>query len=377
MAEDTGQERTHDATPRRKQQAREKGQVAQSRELNTMLMLFGAGLAAAMVGPYTVRNILDIARKYFSVDRETIFNTAALPDHFSNAVVDALLAISPFFVILTVAAIAGPILMGGFNLSGKAISFKFEKLDPIKGLKRIFAWRGFIELLKALLKFVFIGTVAIIFLYGRSDTYIGLGYETLDSAIAHSSNLLIWGFVTISATMVIIAMMDVPFQLWDHSQQLKMTTQEVKDDSKDTEGDPELKGRIRRQQREIAQRRMMAEVPKADVVITNPEHYSVALKYDQDSMSAPIVLAKGVDIIAMHIRKIAREHDVMIVEAPPLARALHHTTELNDEVPAGLYLAVAKVLAYVFQLKQRPGGIKPKSSRLDDLPIPDDMKYDE
>lgn len=377
MAEDSGQERTQDATPRRKQQAREKGQVAQSRELNTMLMLLGAGLAAAMVGPYTVRNILDIARKYFSVDREAIFNTAALPDHFSDAVIDALMAISPFFIILTIAAVAGPILMGGFNLSGKAIAFKFEKLDPFKGMKRIFAWRGLIELLKALFKFVFIGTVAIIFLYGRSDTYIGLGYETLDSAIAHTSNLLIWGFVTISATMVIIAMADVPFQIWDHNQQLKMTHQEVRDDSKDTEGDPELRGRIRRQQREIAQRRMMAEVPKADVVITNPEHYSVALKYDQETMNAPVVLAKGVDIIAMQIRKIAIEHEVMIVEAPPLARALHHTTELNDEVPAGLYLAVAKVLAYVFQLKQRTGGNKQQSSRLDDLPIPDDMKYDE
>ncbi len=377
MAEDSGQERTQDATPRRKQQAREKGQVAQSRELNTMLMLLGAGLAAAMVGPYTVRNILDIARKYFSVDREAIFNTAALPDHFSDAVIDALMAISPFFIILTIAAVAGPILMGGFNLSGKAIAFKFEKLDPFKGMKRIFAWRGLIELLKALFKFVFIGTVAIIFLYGRSETYLGLGYETLDSAIAHTSNLLIWGFVTISATMVIIAMADVPFQIWDHNQQLKMTHQEVRDDSKDTEGDPELRGRIRRQQREIAQRRMMAEVPKADVVITNPEHYSVALKYDQETMNAPVVLAKGVDIIAMQIRKIAIEHEVMIVEAPPLARALHHTTELNDEVPAGLYLAVAKVLAYVFQLKQRPGGNKQQSSRLDDLPIPDDMKYDE
>ncbi|MGD8926492.1 MAG: flagellar biosynthesis protein FlhB [Thioalkalispiraceae bacterium] len=377
MAEDSGQERTQEATPRRKQQARERGQVAQSRELNTMLMLLSAGLAAAMVGPYTVRRILDIIRTYFSVDRNAIYDTAALPQHFSNAVVDALFAISPFFIILTIAAIAGPILMGGFNFSGKAVSFKFEKLDPVKGMQRIFAWRGLIELLKALLKFVFIGTVAIIFLYGKSDSYIGLGYETLQSAIAHTSNLLIWGFITISATMVIIAIADVPFQLWDHNQQLKMTHQEVRDDNKDTEGDPELRGRIRRQQREIAQRRMMAEVPKADVVITNPEHYSVALKYDQLSMGAPIVVAKGVDIIAMQIRKIAKEYDVMIVEAPPLARALHHTTELNAEVPAGLYLAVAKVLAYVFQLKQRSGANTQRSARLDDLPIPDDMKYDE
>ena len=376
MAEDSGQERTQEATPRRKQQARERGQVAQSRELNTMLMLLSAGLAAAMVGPYTVRSILDITHKYFSVDREAIFNTAALPQHFTDAVIDALFAISPFFIILTVAAVAGPILMGGFNYSGKAIAFKFEKLDPIKGMKRIFAWRGLIELLKALFKFVFIGAVAIIFLYGKSDVYIGLGYETLHSAIAHTSQLLIWGFVTISATMVIITLADVPFQLWDHNQQLKMTHQEVRDDTKDTEGDPELRGRIRRQQREIAQRRMMAEVPKADVVITNPEHYSVALKYDQSSMSAPIVVAKGVDVIAMQIRKIANEYDVMIVEAPPLARALHHTTDLNQEVPAGLYLAVAKVLAYVFQLKQNPVARKHRSAKLDDLPIPDDMKYD-
>lgn len=376
MAEDSGQERTQEATPRRKQQARERGQVAQSRELNTMLMLLSAGLAAAMVGPYTVRNILDITRKYFSVDRQAIFNTAALPEHFTNAVIDGLMAITPFFIILTVAAVAGPILMGGFNFSGKAVSFKFEKLDPVKGMQRIFAWRGLIELLKALFKFIFIGSVAIIFLYGKSDSYIGLGYETLDSAISHTSNLLIWGFVTISATMVIIAMADVPFQLWDHNQQLKMTHQEVRDDTKDTEGDPELRGRIRRQQRELAQRRMMAEVPKADVVITNPEHYSVALKYDQNSMNAPVVVAKGVDVIAMQIRKIANEYDVMIVEAPPLARALHHTTEINDEVPAGLYLAVAKVLAYVFQLKQSAKGGNKKAAKLDDLPIPDDMKYD-
>jgi len=376
MAEDSGQERTHDATPRRKQQAREKGQVAQSRELNTMLMLMSSGVAALMLGPALVRNIMDIARRYFSVDRATIFDETVLFQQFENAVLDAVFAITPFFVVVTVSAVAGPILIGGLNLSGKAISFKFEKLDPIKGLKRIFAWRGLVELVKALAKFVFIGSVAIVFLYSQHDVYMGLGYEPLYFAMSHTINLLIWGFITISAATIIVALADVPFQLWDHSQQIKMTFQEVRDDSKDTEGDPELKGRIRRQQREIAQRRMMSEVPKADVVITNPEHYSVVLKYDQDNMDVPIVVAKGVDIIALKIREIARQHDVLIVEAPPLARALHHTTELDQEVPTGLYLAVAKVLAYVFQLKQRPNWKTKQGTKVNDLPIPDDMQFD-
>jgi len=376
MAEDSGQERTEEATPRRKQQAKEKGQVAQSRELNTMLMLLSSGIAASMIGPYTARDIMDIFRKYFSVDRETIFNHAALPTQFMDAAFDGIFAIIPFLVVVTVAALAGPIMIGGLNFSGKAVSFKSEKLDPIKGLQRIFAVRGLVELLKAFFKFIFIGTVAVLFLYNQSDAYIGLGYETLDSAIAHSSSLLVYGFIAISSTMVIIALIDVPFQVWDHNKQIRMTHQEVRDDMKDTEGDPELKGRVRRMQKEVAQRRMMAEVPNADVVITNPEHYSVALRYDQSTMDAPLVVAKGVDIMAMQIRRIANEHDVMIVEAPPLARALHHTTEIDQEVPAGLYLAVAKVLAYVFQLKQRPDWKRNKTRRLDDLPIPDDMQYD-
>jgi len=341
-----------------------------------MLMLMASGVAALMLGPDLARKIMMISRSYFSIDRQTIFDETVLFEQFENAVFDAVFAVMPFFVVVTVFAVAGPILIGGLNLSGKAMSFKFEKLDPIKGLKRIFAWRGLVELLKALVKFVFIGTVAIIFLYSQQDVFIGLGYEPLYFAMNHTINLLIWGFITISAAMIIIALIDVPFQLWDHNQQIKMTFQEVRDDSKDTEGDPELKGRIKRQQREIAQRRMMAEVPKADVIITNPEHYSIALKYDQEKMNAPIVVAKGVDIIALKIREIARQYDVLIVESPPLARALHHTTKLDQEVPSGLYLAVAKVLAYVFQLKQRSDWKKKQNTKVNDLPIPDDMQFD-
>ncbi len=376
MAEDTGQERTQDATPRRKQQARERGQVANSRELNTMLILLSAGLAAWTFGRYLVNDISNLLRQYLTLDRDVIFNSSAMPAMFSEAVLNSLLALAPFFVVMVIASVLGPIMIGGLNFSTEAISLKLDKLDPVKGLKRIFAWRGLVELLKAAVKFVIIGTVAITFLYSQADEYIGLGFEPLHQAMAHTTDLLISGFLFIAMTMILIAAVDVPFQLWDHSQQLKMTHQEVRDDSKDTEGDPELRGRVRRLQREAAQRRMMTEVPTADVVVTNPEHYSVALKYDQSNMSAPLVVAKGTDLVAMHIRTIAREHEVPILEAPPLARALHHTTELNGEIPAGLYLAVAKVLAYVFQLKQQPRWKQKKNHKLDDLSIPDDMQFD-
>lgn len=376
MAEESGQERTHDATPRRKQQAREKGQVAQSRELNTLLMLFSSGLCAVFWGPHLVKDITEMYKHFLSIDRSVIFDPNAMVGLFYAAIKWVLLSLAPFFAILTIAALAGPIIVGGLNFSTEAISFKLEKLDPVKGMQRIFAWRGLVELLKSFLKFVIIGAVAILFLYHQSSAYIGLAYEPLLPAMAHAGHLLVWGFMAIASTLILIAAVDVPFQLWDHNQQLKMTTQELRDENRDTEGDPELRGRIKRMQRELAQRRMMAEVPKADVVVTNPEHYSVALRYDQNKMNAPIVVAKGADLIAMQIRTIAREHNVPILQAPPLARALHHSTEIDQPIPAGLYLAVAKVLAYVFQLKRQPNWQRQQNHKLDDLPIPDDLKVD-
>jgi len=217
--------------------------------------------------------------------------------------------------------------------------------------------------------------VAIIFLYSQADEYLRLSDEPVKQGVAHTAELLVTAFLVIASAMALIAMVDVPFQLWDYKQQLKMTFQEVKDENKDTEGNPEVRGRVRKMQRDIAQQRMMAEVPKADVIITNPEHYSVALKYDQSSMDAPIVIAKGVDLMAFQIRNIAREHNVPIVTAPPLARALHYTTEIDQPIPHRLYLAVAQVLAYVFQLKRKPGWKQRGDLKMGKLPIPDDLQF--
>lgn len=376
MAEETGQERTEDATPRRKQQAREKGQVASSRELNTVLMLMISGAALFFLGPYTASAMQTLFKTHLHIDRQTIFTPMAMPAIFESAVLDAINALVPFFIIVIIAALAGPISMGGFNFSSQALSFKWEKLDPIKGLQRIFAVRGLVELLKALAKFIVIASVAIVYLYNHVSEYLGLGSEPLHQAIAHAGHLLIWGFIAMASTMILIALVDVPFQLWDHNKQLRMTFQEVKDENKDTEGNPEVRGRVRQMQRNIAQQRMMQEVPKADVVITNPEHYSVALRYEGNKMGAPILVAKGLDLIAFQIRTVAIENNVPIVQAPPLARALHHTTKLNQEIPAELYLAVAQVLAYVYQLKQRSGYDASKEHKINDLPIPDDMQFD-
>lgn len=376
MAEQAAQERTEQATRRRLEQAREKGQIPHSRELNTLFMLMLAGGALWFVGPYAAKEMSLLVKSSLHLTREQIFDPVAMPELFKQAIFDALAILAPFFVIMVVAAIAGPVALGGgMNFSSEAIAFKWDKLDPVKGMKRIFAWRGLVELLKALFKFIIIGVVAVIFLYHQTDDYLKLSDEPVKQGIAHTTELLVLAFLAVASAMVLIAALDVPFQLWDYQQQLKMTHQEIKDENKDTEGNPEVRSRVRKMQRAIAQQRMMAEVPKADVIVTNPEHYSVALKYDQDAMDAPVVVAKGVDLIAFQIRAVAREHNVPIVTAPPLARALHFTTEIGHPIPYSLYLAVAQVLAYVFQLKRRPGWQQRGDLKMGNLPIPDDMQF--
>jgi flagellar biosynthetic protein FlhB len=377
VAEDVGQERTQQATPRRKQQARERGQVMHSRELNTMFMLLGAAAAAYFLGPSMTQGLADLFRQHFSLTRDVIFDASVMPGIFVSAIIETLKIIAPFFVVMVIAAIAGPLALGGVTFSTEVLGFKYDRIDPVKGLQRIFSLHGFVELFKAMAKFMLIAAVAILVLYYQANKYFSLGDEPVEQSIAHAGQLLIWGFFIIATTLIIIAALDLPFQIWDYNKQIKMTFQEIKDESKDTDGNPEVRGRVKRMQREMAQRRMMAEVPKADVIVTNPEHYSVALRYDQLKMRAPVVVAKGTDLIAFQIRTIAREHDVPILESPLLARALHHTTELKREIPAGLYLAVAKVLAYVFQLKRQPYWQRKRDLKMTDLPIPDDMQFDQ
>ncbi|ALP52693.1 flagellar biosynthetic protein FlhB [Candidatus Tenderia electrophaga] len=378
MAESSdGQEKTEDPTEKKLREAREKGQVARSRELTTTVMLMTAALGLLAFGPMVVSALGRVMVSNFSLRRAEVFDTRYMIDGFLSAVAEALIALAPFLVLLVVSAIAGSIALSGWNFSVQALAPKFSKMNPLSGMKRIFGPQGAMELGKALAKFFVIGICGLTVLYFAFEPVMGLGMEPVNQAIAHSGELIFWGFFAVSASMIVIAAFDVPFQLWNHKRQLKMTKQEVKQENKDTDGSPELKARIRRTQMDMAMHRMMEKVPEADVVITNPHHFSVAIKYDQNKMNAPILVAKGADLVAFEIRKIAQGNDVPLMASPALARALFFTTELDEEVPEGLYLAVARVLAYVYHLKQQFGGAyERKDLEMNDLPIPEDMQFD-
>jgi flagellar biosynthetic protein FlhB len=272
-----------------------------------------------------------------------------------------------------VAALLAPIAIGGWNLSFDALIPKFEKLDPAAGLARIFSPRSLVELAKAFAKFLFIAPVAAWLLWSHTGELMGLGAEPVERALTHAATLAGHAFLVLAGTLGLIAAIDVPIQLWQHNQKLKMSRQELKEEAKESDGSPEMKGRIRRAQQELARRRMMQEVPKANVIVTNPTHFAVALQYDEKRMRAPIVVAKGADLIAARIREVATEHNVPIFEAPPLARALHRHVDLGGEIPSNLYVAVAQVLTYIYQMKaaRNYGAVMPQPPTIDPALDPD------
>ncbi len=377
MAEnENGQERTEEATAKRKQESRDKGEIARSRELNTLLMLFASGGGLFFLGSDLVKGLMQILDSSLTIERADIFDVNAMTTLFGERVFHALDAVMPLFVLLVIVAILAPMAMGGWSFSWKPLQPDLKKLDPIKGMGRIFSLKGLMELFKALAKFLLVSVTGYYLLQTKIESFIHLGNETLYHAISRLGNELIWIFILLSSTLIAVVIVDAPFQLWDHTRKQKMTRQEVKDEMKETDGNPEMKAKIRQTQREIAQRRMMQEVPNADVIITNPTHYAVALRYDQIRMGAPIIVALGADEIAGHIRRIAQANDVPVLLAPPLARSLYYNGEIDAEIPAGLYLAVAQVLAYIYQLHQYElnGGITPEFNS--DVPIPDDLKRD-
>ncbi len=374
MAEQTGQERTEQATPKRLRESREKGQVPRSKELNSMALLIAAGGGFLLMGENILVGLSDLLKNGLQIKNVRQIDGNGMLEILADTALDSLFLITPLFVLLTVVVLMTPIGLGGWSFSMKAVSFKLEKLDPIKGLGRIFALKGLMELVKVLAKFLLVASISAAIIWSLIEELIGLGGEPLPVALAHVASLCGWSFMASSCVLIIIAAIDVPFQLWQHNKELKMTKQEVKDENKETDGRPEVKSRIRALQYELSKRRMMDAVPDADVIITNPTHYAVALRYDQNDMKAPVVVAKGADLIAMQIRTIANEHQVTIVSSPPLARALFASTELDQEIPGGLYVAVATILSYVFALKVSALNGELAPDEPNDLPIPDELR---
>lgn len=379
MAEqDSAQEKTEEPSAKRLNEAREKGQVPRSQELNTVMVLLASAAAMFVVGEGLIQSLSDVMKLGMTFDRNDLFDVGAMLDSLWKGVEIMALDLLSFLAVTVIAALSAPALIGGWNFSVQAMGIKPEKLSPLKGLKRIFGPQGLVELGKALGKFLLVGFFGTVILWGLRDQLLTLGQQEVIPAMAELGYIVLWGFLAICASLILIVLIDVPFQKWNHTRQLKMTKQEVKDEHKETDGSPEVKGRIRRMQIQLSQARMMQDVPKADVIITNPTHYAVALRYDQSKSGAPVMVAKGADLIAQQIRMVGQHNDVPLLSAPPLARAIFYNTEIGEEIPAGLYIAVAQVLAFVFQLRRyrNRGGNKPHLNT-EDLPIPDEFRRDE
>ncbi len=373
MAEDSDLEKTEAPSPRRLEQAREEGQVPQSRELSTFLVTM-AGIASLwMMGDWMAARMLALVRGAFAFERERAFDPALMLDALRAELESALFMLMPLFVVLMVAAVAAPILLGGFVFAPKALGPNFGRLNPLQGIGRMFSLHGFAEMVKAILKSLLVGSVAAAVLWNNKEHLFDLMIEPLEVGMPDFADTVGFAALLIVSSLGLLALIDVPFQLWQYHSRLRMTKDEVRRESKEQEGDPQIKGRIRAMQRDMARRRMMAQVPKADVVVTNPTHFSVALKYDAGRMGAPVVVAKGRGELALKIREIARESEVPLLEAPPLARALYAHCELDEAIPAALYTAVAEVMAYVYQLDAwtAGGGLPPQAPT--HLPVPEDM----
>jgi flagellar biosynthetic protein FlhB len=373
MAEESDQEKTEAPSPQRLEKAREDGQVVQSRELATFVVLMSGGAGLWMMASGLGQSMSHIVRDGLQFNPGIARDSSHVMAQLSDQFFEAALALAPFLGLMVVATLASPLLLRGWMFSTKAFAPDFNRLNPLSGIKRMFSSQGLVELIKALGKAGLLGGVAAWLIWSNLNAIFSLSMESPSTAIEHMGDLIGKVFLLISGTMIFIVVLDLPYQLWSYYNKLKMTKEQLRQEAKESEGDPHLKARIRAQQREVARRRMMSEVPTADVVVTNPTHFAVALKYSEGKMRAPRVVAKGADAVAARIRELAAEHKVPLLEAPPLARALFRHAELGDEIPATLYAAVAEVLAYVFQLRhfQQVGGAYPNAPT--ELPVPPEL----
>lgn len=359
MSEQDDEERTESATSKRLEDARRKGQVARSRDLNAGAVTVLSCAALYMFGARILSTFVDLMRSGLSLRFDASFNHTNMLAAFGDAALQGFVGVVPVLGAAFLAALLAPMTMSGWNFSTEALTPNFSRMNPITGIGRIFSATGWIELVKSILKFAVIAVIAYQVLRKDLGAIMGLSHEAVHTAIGHAAVLCGKALLLISCGLLLLAGVDVPLQLWQHAKQLRMTRQEIKEEMKESDGNPEVKGKIRRLQQEMARRRMMEQVPTADVVVTNPTHYAVALKYDENRNRAPMVVAKGVDEVAAKIRELAKENKVPLFEAPPLARVLFRHVDLNQEVPSSVYTAVAQVLTYIYQMRAWKRGEMP------------------
>jgi flagellar biosynthetic protein FlhB len=353
MAEEseTGGERTEDPSQRRLEEARKRGQVPRSRELTNFATMIGGSVVLVASGSALTGRLSQVMRRGLSIDPQSLFDPDTMLSSLGDACISAVSVLLPVFGAVIGLVVLASVALGGWNFSMEAMVPDFTRLSPLAGVKRLFGMRGATELGKALLKFAVVGGVCAGVVSWIFRDVLALAHMEPRAAIGRGAGLMSWSFVWLCTSLALVAFVDVPLQLFQFKKSLRMTRQELRDEAKESDGRPETKQRIRQLQQTLARRRMMHKVPAADVVVVNPTHFAVALKYDPKNMRAPRVLAKGVDLVAQNIRRIAEEHRVPVFESPKLARALYRSTDLNKEIPAGLYVAVAQVLSYIFRVR--------------------------
>lgn len=365
---DSAQEKTLPATEKRKREAREKGQLPRSRELSTAVVM---GVGAALITGYGAKvgaGAYQAMSRGLSFDAATLADPSQMPKLLLSGFGAGLAIVAPILFATLFAALVAPMLIGGWNLSWKAAQPDFSRLNPVTGFGRLFSGNSVVELSKSIAKFCLVGLVSGIAWWGLRGELLSLAMEPARQAIGHGLAMVASTFMWMVASLALIAAIDVPWQIFSNAKRLKMSRQDVQQEYKQSEGSPEVKGRIRRLQQQMSQRRMMEKLPGADVIVTNPTHYAVALKYTAGGKRAPVVIAKGVDTVAAAIRELGKTHGITLIEAPPLARALYRGCDLDEEIPTALYAAVAQVLTYVYQLKAWRGGERPLVPKVGDVP---------
>lgn len=373
--EDQAQEKTEQPSAKRLKESREKGQVARSKDFNATVILLITGVGFLVFGKHVTQRLAAMMQQAFEFDSQIILTPTIALERLLFLAKLGLWSLVPILIVIFCISIAAPILMGGWVFSGQSLQPKLSRLNVLKGIQRMVSLKGLVEMVKSFFKFVLVAVVSIVVLKAQIPALLALGNAPIDVAITNGGYIIIKSFVLIAASLIVIAALDVPFQLYEHNKNIKMTKQELQDEYKETEGKPEVKSAIRRAQQEIARRRMISEIPNADVILTNPTHYAVAISYKKKGKRAPVVVAKGRDLIAFQINKEAKNHKIPIISVPPLARAIYFSTKLNAEIPRGLYVAVAQVLAYIFQLQDKQR-YDHKPEILQNVPIPPDLARD-
>ena len=371
---DDGQEKTEEPTGKRLSKARDEGQIARSTEINIAASVISVALFMFLFGNSLLGNVANVFAKGLVFDAQSVLEPQVAAGRLDDAMLEEFFAILPLLLLSASVVVVCSGLIGGYNFSWKALQPKASKFNPIAGLKRMFGTRSLVELAKAIAKFALVGGVAYILITSSISEFSEISRMAFEPGISASASLVTTAFLVAATTLIIIALIDAPYQAYKHNQQLKMTKKEVKDERKDTDGSPEVKQRIRQKQREVYTARMLEAVAEADVVITNPEHFAVALAYDPSSDDPPRVVAKGADFTAQRIRERAAEEGVPLFQSPVLARALFFTTEIQSFIPEALFEAVAQVIAYIFNInsinRSDPMYAKPVPR------VPDNMVFD-